>query len=241
MTKKSKKMWRVLPLCLIVFATGLTSCDDALEADDVQSRFSSLGFLKMMDVEESDLMDKDQLPEWLVPIVNEREENDPSTAVFTAKVDGKLVYNVYYISKRFWLLGNNGYVDLYYSDGTKVPFLTGPGTEILYQPEKWCMIYCGRPDLYRKQPMREELVEKDELPDWMVSKIDSCKSIIVVLMTRDDKQAYDFCGSLKPALINDRSVLLGTYYPDGTRCAQEEGIYFRRSTDQCIIYLQEEE
>lgn len=172
MKKNSKSMWRVLPLCLIVFAMGLTSCDDALEAGADQDRplFSFLSFLKTIDVEESDLMDKDQLPEWLVPIVNEREENDPSTAVFTAEMYGELVYNIYYFSKMDFSMdffsGSLKYKDLYYSDGTPVPFKAGPECAIAFSPEEWSMIYCARPDLYKQQDQEnQEVAEKDALPD----------------------------------------------------------------------------
>lgn len=239
-------MWRVLPLCLFLLATGLASCNSGLEADADQDwfPFSLYDFSKTMDEAEANLIDKSELPEWLIPIVNEREKIDASTAVFTAELDGKLYYNVYYFSKLgFTVHGPSStlkYVDFYYSDGTPVRFSDGPEQKIAFYPERWRMIYCARPELYRQQK-RQELVEKDNLPDWLVSKIDSCVSIIVTLLTRDDQQVYDVYGSLEPALIHDRSVLIGTYFPDGTRCTNEEFRYFYHSTDQCIIYLQEAE
>ena len=245
-SKNSNCMWRVLPLCLFLLATGLASCNSGLEADADQDwfPFSLYDFSKTMDEAEANLIDKSELPEWLIPIVNEREKIDASTAVFTAELDGKLYYNVYYFSKLgFTVYGPSStlkYVDFYYSDGTPVRFSDGPEQKIAFGPEMWCMIYCARPELYRQQ-MRQELVEKDELPGWLVSKIDSCISIIVILQTRDDQQVYDVYGSLEPALIHDRSVLIGTYFPDGTRCTNEEFRYFYHSTDQCVIYLQEAE
>ena len=246
MTKNSMCMWRMLPLCLFLLATGLASCNSGLEADADQDwfPFSLYDFSKTMDEAEANLIDKSELPEWLIPIVNEREKIDASTAVFTAELDGKLYYNVYYFSKLgFTVHGPSStlkYVDFYYSDGTPVRFSDGPEQKIAFYPERWRMIYCARPELYRQQK-RQELVEKDNLPDWLVSKIDSCVSIIVTLLTRDDQQVYDVYGSLEPALIHDRSVLIGTYFPDGTRCTNEEFRYFYHSTDQCIIYLQEAE
>lgn len=235
-------MWRVLPLCLLLLTTGLTSCNSSLETDSNQdwSPFSFFSFSQITDGAEANLIERDELPEWLIPIVSEREKKDSSTAVFTAEVNGKLLYNIFYISKGTFLLRSDGYVDLYYSDGTKVPFLDGLGTGILYHPKEWCMIYCAHPELYRFQK-RQELMEKDELPEWMINKIDSCTSIAVALLTREDQQAYTIFGALKPTLISDRAVLCGTYFPDGTRCTYEETQYFGHSTDWCTIYLQEKE
>ena len=245
-SKNSNCMWRVLPLCLFLLATGLASCNSGLEADADQDwfPFSLYDFSKTMDEAEANLIDKSELPEWLIPIVNEREKIDASTAVFTAELDGKLYYNVYYFSKLgFTVYGPSStlkYVDFYYSDGTPVRFSDGPEQKIAFDPEMWCMIYCARPELYRQQ-MRQELVEKDELPGWLVSKIDSCISIIVILQTRDEQQAYHISGEYKPAVISDRSAFIDTCFPDGTRCTDEEYEYFGRSTDQCVIYLQEAE
>ena len=239
-----KCVWCVLPLCLLLIATGLTSCNSSLESDLNQDwlQFSFFDFSKTMDDTEANLIEKDELPEWLIPIVSEREEMDPSTAVFTAEMGGQLVYNIYYFSKEgFSVCGLSNtlkYVDLYYTDGTPVPFKSGPESEIAFSPEKWRMIYCAHPELYRQQ-RRQELMEKDELPDWLVNKIDSCTSVVVTLLTRDDQQAYSVRGSLKPVFIREKSVLIGTYFPDGSRCTHEEDLYFGRSTDQCIIYLQE--
>lgn len=176
--RNSQRMLQVLPLCLLMLAAGLTSCNSNLESDLNQDwfQFSIYDFSKTMDDAEANLIEKDELPEWLIPIVDEREEKDPSTAVFTAEMGGKLVYNIHYFSKEgFSVYGPSStleYVDLYYSDGTPVPFKSGPESGIAFSPEKWRMIYCARPDLYRQQK-RQELVEKDDLPNWLVNKIDS--------------------------------------------------------------------
>ena len=254
-SKNSNCMWRVLPLCLFLLATGLISCSNNLEScsnnleageDEDWHYLPIFDFSKTMDEVEANLIEKEELPEWLIPIVSEREEKDSSTAVFTGEMNGKLVYNIYYFSKGLFTMNiwssRLKFDDLYYSDGTLVPFMIGAEQPIRYEPEKWRMIYCARPELYlQPKQKRQELVEKDELPDWLVSKIDSCKAAIITLQTRDDQQAYYFYGTLKQAYITDRSVLIGTYFPDGTRCTSEESMYFGRSADQCVIYLQEAE
>lgn len=240
-SKRKNNLWHVLPLCLCLAAAGLAACNDGLEADVNQNFYSRLfEFQRMADGDESNLLSKDELPEWMIPIVTAREEKDPSTAVFATEINGKLMYNIYYFSKISFTFGRSSdhYVDFYYSDGTPIDFLTGPGTEAAYQPEMWCMVYCAHPELYRYS-IREELVEKDKLPGWMIGIIDSCATVAVDLLIRDDKQAYSILGTYSDAVLHERSMFFRVYLTDGTRCTDEETRYFLNTRDHCFIYLRE--
>lgn len=237
---KSMRLWQVLPLCLCLVAVGLASCDDSLDAESGQGLFyyPLHNFSKTADDVESTLIEKDELPEWLIPIVTDREENDPTTAVFAIEMSGKLVYNVYYYSKvlfaRKVTSSSLEYDDLYYADGTRVTYQSGAGQEqIANNPEKWRMIYCANPPLFLSKTMRQELVKEDALPDWMDEMIEPCKKAAVCLLTRDGRQAYTIYGQLS------FSVIYGFYYNDGTRCTAEDVRFFTQSNDNTIIYLRE--
>ena len=64
-SKNSNCMWRVLPLCLFLLATGLISCSNNLEAgeDEDWPYLPIFDFSKTMDEVEANLIEKEELPE----------------------------------------------------------------------------------------------------------------------------------------------------------------------------------
>ena len=232
-----KCMWCVLPLCILFLVTGLTSCSSDPDTD-TESVWVFDPFFKPAKTKNAtehktrvELIAKEELPDWLITIVNNREEVFSSTAVFTTQWEGKKIYNVYYLGKSNY---NSDFqlIDFYYSDGTPVSFSIKSGDYIGFFSTEWCLIYCAKPAFYLRQ-MREELVDKEDLPAWLVGEIDKWTAVIVYILKYEEQQIYYVYGT------HGQSLFIGGFFADGTRCSEEDLRKYLGTTDWCLIYLRE--
>ena len=224
----SKCMLRTfLPSIMFFLLAGLTSC----RSDDLSTGNQSWAFDTFFNFSDDtepktrvELVAKEELPEWLVPIVNDMEEKDPSTGVFTTNWKGRQIFNVYIFCKQNW------FNDLFYSDGT--PVLIEKGDEKAFFTAVWCLIYCADSVFYLRQ-IHKELVGKEKLPDWLIPIIDSLTTVVVNIIKAEGQQIYFVYGTI------DKSVFIQGYYPDGTRCTREELSHFYGAMDWYLIYERE--
>ncbi|MCR5139595.1 MAG: hypothetical protein K6B45_05485 [Bacteroidaceae bacterium] len=139
-----KNMRRVLPLCLFFLVAGLTSCNSGL---NVGTGLSWEGMPPSDSLEVSDsteyitrvnLVDKEELPDWLITILDSMDERDAHfCGVFTAHWNEKKIYYIYN------LLKSSLFSDVYCEDGS--PLKSENGSTDLYKLE-WCLIYSFNPD-----------------------------------------------------------------------------------------------
>jgi hypothetical protein len=232
MEKRSIFKCMLYTFLLCILLAGLASCssDDITNEEQPWVFGTFFNFSEAADSTEQrtriELVAKEELPEWLIPIVNDMEEKDPSTAVFTTNWKGKQIFYVYY----FYLGKHTWYKDLYYSDGT--PVSIEKGDEKALFTADWCLIYCSESALHLYF-VREELVDKEDLPDWLIPIVDSLTTVAVHILTIEGQQIYYVYGT------HDKAVIIRGYYPDGTLCSSEELKYYFNATDWCLIYTRE--
>ena len=134
-----KNMRQMLPLCMIFLVAGFTSCNSDLNTGtEVPWEMTSGEGQDSTEYNERvNLVAKEELPDWLITILDSMDEHDALyCGVFTAQWNGKKIYHI------LNLLRSSFFADVYNADGSP---LIGENDYDLYKAE-WCLIYIVNQD-----------------------------------------------------------------------------------------------